>query len=125
MSQHPEPIEGESCVPWEPLGQIDPDALPEPSDKYPGPWDEYHRGNGHVDILDGQDRIFAHVYCWDGKDWAALSRATRKAMQWAIDNGAPMRKAQALYEMKRRLLEKADKIPEQKISFGSWEDLLK
>jgi hypothetical protein len=37
VTSHPKAIEGSATVPWEPLGQIDPAGLPEPSATYPGP----------------------------------------------------------------------------------------
>lgn len=76
-TMHPQPIDGASHVPWEPLGQIVPADLPAPSDLYPGPWTTQGRGNGHEDVLDGQGRIFAHVYCWDSDDFDALEKAVK------------------------------------------------
>ena len=77
--KHPDPVEGPSRVPWEPLGQVSPGALPGPSETYPGPWKTHGRGNGHEDVADAEGRIFAHVYCWDGADYAALFTAVKKS----------------------------------------------
>lgn len=64
-NQHPDPIQGPVKVEWEPLGQIEPQDLPEPSEQYPAPWASEYRGNGHFDIFDGKNRLFAHIYVWD------------------------------------------------------------
>lgn len=75
-------VEGTFHVPWEPLGQVSPDELPDASEKYPGPWTTQHRGNGHFDVMDAEGRNFAHVYCWDSKESDALYEkvaASRKA----------------------------------------------
>lgn len=39
---------------------------------YPRPWTLWEKGNGHVDVIDAENRIFAHVYCWDDADWEKL-----------------------------------------------------
>jgi hypothetical protein len=82
MPVHPETIEGPRVVPWEPLGQIEPSKLPAPSEKYPGPWTTYHRGNGHMDVMDAQGRYFAHVYLWDKADWETLETKLVAAQDW-------------------------------------------
>lgn len=73
--KHPKPIEGDFKVQWEPLGQIEPKDLPEASDVYPGPWTEWGRGNGHIDLYDSLGRNFAHVYCWDEAEYNQLKEA--------------------------------------------------
>ena len=81
MPIHPDPIqnlEAQEVIPWEPLGQIAPKDLPGPSEKYPGPWKTSDRGNGHIDLMDAQNRVFAHVYCWDDSDWGALEAALKE-----------------------------------------------
>lgn len=124
MDKHPETIEGESTVPWEPLGQIDPSKLPEPSEKYPGPWEENHRGNGHLDLVDGLGRCFAHVYCWDYHEWSVLRSKLRAAMDWALKNKKPMSKNAAICEMKRHLDARANQVEDGRRSFEEWLSLL-
>ena len=64
---------------WEPLGQIEPAALPEPSEEYPAPWTCESRGNGHMDVVDAKGRYFAHVFLWDEADGRAFDAAMAKA----------------------------------------------
>jgi hypothetical protein len=80
QSKHPEPIQGPVKTEWEPLGQIAPGDLPEPSEQYPAPWTADYRGNGHFDIFDGQGRCFAHIYIWgitDGEVYQAKMKAAQ------------------------------------------------
>lgn len=79
MEKHPKAVEGACSVPWEPLGQVSPDKLPEPSETYPGPWTTQDRGNGHTDVYDAKGRYFAHVYLWDAADWGVLSAKLKAA----------------------------------------------
>ena len=80
--RHPETIEGPRIAPWEPLGQIEPAELPEPSEKYPGPWTSHHRGNGHVDVMDAKGRYFAHVYIWDTAESEVFGAKLRASLDW-------------------------------------------
>jgi len=125
MEKHPDAIGGPDCIPWEPLGQVDPDKLPEPSERYPGPWDESCRGNGHVDVIDGWGRWFAHVYCWDGADWLVLGRKIRAAKEWAIEHRVPMSKQEAVSELKRLLDVHAAKLDDERRPFDAWVRLFK
>lgn len=86
--QHPNPKSSDVVLSWEPLGQIKASELPAPSEEYPGPWQVKGRGNGHEDIYDGKDRYFAHIYCWDSKDWDALEKKVIAAKLWAEARGA-------------------------------------
>lgn len=38
-------------------------------EEYPVPWDYIDRGNGHTDVLDAQNRVFANVYCFKDSDF--------------------------------------------------------
>jgi hypothetical protein len=76
MALHPDALNrhDQPLIPWESLDQIAPKELEKYAavltpDKYPRPWALWDRGNGHIDLLDSQDRVFAHVYCWDEEDF--------------------------------------------------------
>ena len=78
VTLHPDPIGQGGVIPGEVLFPIRPQHLSE-VDKtlYPLPWTLWEKGNGHVDVIDAKDRIFAHVYCWDDADWEALDALVR------------------------------------------------
>lgn len=88
---HPRPIEGPDKVPWEALGQIRPEQIPQPSETYPGPWTEQHRGNGHIDLYDAMGRNFAHVYCWDQAEWDAVDAAIKASQNTGSKDGSDHR----------------------------------
>lgn len=80
--KHPQTIEdphAKAVIGWEPLGQIDPDQLPAPSETYPAPWTCESRGNGHMDVFDAQGRYFAHVFCWDDRDFKVFDEKMASA----------------------------------------------
>lgn len=66
-------------VDWEPLNQIRASELPEPSSEHPIPWSIQSRGNGHIDVYDGNGKYFAHVFCWDKNDFNTLDAKIAKA----------------------------------------------
>jgi hypothetical protein len=82
---HAQPLQGPVPVDWEALAQIGPKDLPEPSEMYPGPWYTEGRGNGHMDVFDARNRLFAHVYLWDEKEWTEFEAALIKARNWRLD----------------------------------------
>lgn len=125
MPKHPDAIEGPRIQDWEPLGQVDPKDLPEPSERYPGPWETNWRGNGHVDVSDAKGRQFAHVYLWEATDSTALLSKVQAAMEWAIDGRLPLTKEQALGALKRELNDRAEMYKDDsKMPMEEWRELL-
>lgn len=65
-------------IPWEPVGQVKPEELPdEAPESHPAPW-KVSGGNGHLDIVASNGEYVAHVYIWDEKDWEVLEDKLKK-----------------------------------------------
>jgi hypothetical protein len=78
-----------------------------------------------VDLIDGQGRVFAHVYLWDNSDIKTFTRKVRAAFTWAVDTNTPMSKQHALFRIKQLLTEYTESMANDPRSFTEWLKLFK